>query len=646
MVQLDVELQELWVAHRGEVDASVARIEDAVSDLMAGALDDAGRDAARRAAHQLAGTVGTFGFTDASEHARVLEQALEHAPAREEALRLAELVLALRAALEHETEPLIAAGDSPGGDGHVLTPPAGPALLIVCADHLLGDALAAEAGRRGLEPIVATDPAAARRALGARPPPELMILDPGEGEWLADALALGGELGRPDDGPLAAVLADEHTDRVEVARHGCAILPRGGSPQKMVGGLLTLRDVRPRTRPSIVAIDDDPAILAAVRALLGGQDWTVSTYSDPAAVWDALESHRPDLLLLDIDMPGTTGIELCRAVRADLRWAALPVVFLTARRDAETVSAVFEVGADDFINKPIVAAELLARIANRLERTRLLRALSETDPLTSVANGDSGVAQAKHLITVAAGQGQPLAIAIASADPPPKLDELARRVAGDQALEAAAGALRRALRPEDVVARWADRELLVAVYGLSAEQAHQRITEAMGAVPRTRAGVAGYPTDGGELESLCEAAALSLKQLRETEADTTAVDVVVVEDDVVLSELLQHALKARGYSCRAIADGEEAVRALTGSQPTLSSSLVLLDWDLPGRNGLGVLRALGRAGVLNQTRVIMLTLRSGEGETLEALKLGAFDHVAKPFSVPVLMERVRRALER
>lgn len=72
MVQLDVELQELWVAHRGEVDASVARIEDAVSDLMAGALDDAGRDAARRAAQQLAGTVGTFGFTDASEHARVL----------------------------------------------------------------------------------------------------------------------------------------------------------------------------------------------------------------------------------------------------------------------------------------------------------------------------------------------------------------------------------------------------------------------------------------------------------------------------------------------------------------------------------------------------------------------------------------------
>jgi DNA-binding response OmpR family regulator len=66
---------------------------------------------------------------------------------------------------------------------------------------------------------------------------------------------------------------------------------------------------------------------------------------------------------------------------------------------------------------------------------------------------------------------------------------------------------------------------------------------------------------------------------------------------------------------------------------------------LPGLDGLSVLRKLAEAGVLRSTRVIMLTLRSSDAEVLEALELGAFDHVAKPFSVPVLLHRIARALD-
>ena len=67
---------------------------------------------------------------------------------------------------------------------------------------------------------------------------------------------------------------------------------------------------------------------------------------------------------------------------------------------------------------------------------------------------------------------------------------------------------------------------------------------------------------------------------------------------------------------------------------------------LPGLDGLSILRRLSGDGVLESTRVIMLTARAGEDETVRALELGAFDFVAKPFSVPVLVERLRRALER
>jgi DNA-binding response OmpR family regulator/HPt (histidine-containing phosphotransfer) domain-containing protein len=639
MGQVAPELRDLWSAHKAEVDANVAKIEDAVGDLMADALGDGARDVARGAAHQLAGTVGTYGFVDGSAHALALERALEQPPVREEAPRLAALVAALRGALADEAE-------LPVTDADAVPLREGPAILVVCADRLRGEALAAEARRRGLAPIVAGDPIAARRATEAVPAPQFVVLDPGDAGWLADALALGGDLAGRRDGPLAVILADERTDRVEVARHRCAVLPRHGSPEAIFDGLFTLRDARPRTRQTILAIDDDPALLDAVHALLGSGDGSVvASTTDPAALWEALEQHQPDLLLLDVDMPGMTGIELCRAVRGDLRWAALPVVFLTGRRDAATINAVFEAGADDLVNKPIVAAELRVRIANRLERTRLQQALSEIDPATSAANRGTGVSQANRLIALAASQRQPLAIAIASVNPPPGLGELERGPATEQVLRAAVVALRGALRAEDVVARWDDRRLLVALYGLNAAQARRRVGEALDTAPGTHAGVAGYPAEGEDLDALCRSAARALDHPGEADADPTAVDVVVIEDDVVLSDLLAQALELRGYSCRVIADGEEAVQALAGSQSTLTAPLVLLDWDLPGRNGLSVLRELGRAGVLHQTRVIMLTLHSGETETLEALKLGAFGHVAKPFSVPVLLERVRRALE-
>jgi DNA-binding response OmpR family regulator len=101
-----------------------------------------------------------------------------------------------------------------------------------------------------------------------------------------------------------------------------------------------------------------------------------------------------------------------------------------------------------------------------------------------------------------------------------------------------------------------------------------------------------------------------------------------------------------GLSSRRLAAGDEAIAALATDRPPLMADLVLLDWDLPGADGLSVLRRLADTGVLERTRVIMLTARASETETLKALELGAIDYVPKPFSVPVLVERVRRALAR
>jgi DNA-binding response OmpR family regulator len=91
--------------------------------------------------------------------------------------------------------------------------------------------------------------------------------------------------------------------------------------------------------------------------------------------WDTLRATRPDLLILDVNMPEINGIEICRAIRNDASWQALPILFLTVSNDADTMQQVFAAGADDYLTKPIVGEELLTRINNRLKRNRLLQTL-------------------------------------------------------------------------------------------------------------------------------------------------------------------------------------------------------------------------------------------------------------------------------
>lgn len=126
---------------------------------------------------------------------------------------------------------------------------------------------------------------------------------------------------------------------------------------------------------------------------------------------------------------------------------------------------------------------------------------------------------------------------------------------------------------------------------------------------------------------------------------TRRVDVAIVLDDAPLVSLLQHAMESRSLRVATFADGETAAAALTGRTPEVQASLILLGVDLPSLNGLDVLRRLKAGDVTRLTSVVMLTARTGERDVLTALELGAIDHIATPFSVPVLMHKVRTLLK-
>jgi DNA-binding response OmpR family regulator/HPt (histidine-containing phosphotransfer) domain-containing protein len=120
----------------------------------------------------------------------------------------------------------------------------------------------------------------------------------------------------------------------------------------------------------VLAVDDDPQILAVLTKILEPLGLQVKTLENPQRLWEVLEATAPNLLILDIEMPFFNGIDLCQMIRNDKRWGDIPILFLTAHANPQTQHRVFAAGADDYVAKPIVQAELVTRVLNRLERVR------------------------------------------------------------------------------------------------------------------------------------------------------------------------------------------------------------------------------------------------------------------------------------
>jgi PleD family two-component response regulator len=130
---------------------------------------------------------------------------------------------------------------------------------------------------------------------------------------------------------------------------------------------------------TILVVEDDPFISDALEEVLDEFGYTVALASNGRDALEALQSNRPDLILLDLTLPDVDGLDLTRQLRSDPRWNAVPIIALTARDHLNDRVAGLREGLDDYLTKPFNIAELAARLDANLRRSR--REL-HTSPLT------------------------------------------------------------------------------------------------------------------------------------------------------------------------------------------------------------------------------------------------------------------------
>lgn len=148
-------------------------------------------------------------------------------------------------------------------------------------------------------------------------------------------------------------------------------------------------------RYSLLLVDDDPDILALLQEQFRDQPFDIFTAPEGASALSLIRNQKPDLIVLDVRMPGLSGLEICRFLKADKNTREIPIIILSARSDEIDRVLGLEFGADDYVTKPFNSQELILRIHNVLRRVYKGEEVTE-----AFTQGDLTVDFLKHEVTV------------------------------------------------------------------------------------------------------------------------------------------------------------------------------------------------------------------------------------------------------
>jgi diguanylate cyclase (GGDEF)-like protein len=230
-----------------------------------------------------------------------------------------------------------------------------------------------------------------------------------------------------------------------------------------------------RLRPLILVVEDDEDARIVLTELLRPR-YDVDAVGDGETALKRAAELNPDLVLLDLFLPGMDGFGALTGLRRNSKTADTPVIFLSAQGDAETKSQGLSLGAADYLAKPFSEQELMARVDRTLKLTAQkehFRALAQTDGLTGLPNFRSFHARLEEEVARAHRYGHPLACAMVDLDGLKEINDKLGHAAGNRAIMALADAVREELRDTDFAARYGGDEFVVLLPQTSEPQGAQ-----------------------------------------------------------------------------------------------------------------------------------------------------------------------------
>ncbi|OKH32758.1 transcriptional regulator [[Phormidium ambiguum] IAM M-71] len=362
--RVEAATSKVWEKFQGKMLEQIAILGEAAAALTSGDLTPELQQKAKQEAHKLAGSLGIFGFMEGSTLAKELEDLL-HLDCSELDTKQVKRISELAAAIYREVQPK-SISNAPSTTNNY-----SPLILIVDDDLVLTETLRIEAIAWRFRVKIATDLTVARKLI-SQTPPDVVILDLNFPSPKEDGITLLEEITQrvPPIPAIALTGRESLSDRLAVARLGaCAFLHKPLPAEQILKVVSEVLEQHQKTAKNrIMIVDDDRVALAHLSTLLKTWGVEVTTLENPQNFWQIFTACIPDLLILDMEMPGFNGVELCQIVRNDPQWQHLPILFVSSHTGKAQIEQAFAAGADDYINKSVVATEIATRIIHRLKR--------------------------------------------------------------------------------------------------------------------------------------------------------------------------------------------------------------------------------------------------------------------------------------
>ncbi|MHB8419324.1 MAG: sensor domain-containing diguanylate cyclase [Myxococcales bacterium] len=331
--------------------------------------------------------------------------------------------------------------------------------------------------------------------------------------------------------PICREIVELHGGRIEARNH-----PGGGAS---FIAHLPLREQPPlpedAARPTLLLAEDDPDARSLVADLLA-ERYDVVQAADGDEALRLARARPPEVVVMDLFMPRLDGFAALEELRRDPRTSEIPVILLSAQSDDMTKVRGLDLGAADYLVKPLSGPELLARVAKAREQRRQrdqYRAMAQSDALTGLPNFRAFRARLDEEVRRASRYATPLSMVMIDLDQLKALNDERGHAAGNQALTALASVVRQELRGSDFAARYGGDEFVILLPHTEAIQAGRFAERLRAEVRRTgertllplgiSAGVAEAVPDHADAGALLEAADAALYQAKRAGRDRVVV---------------------------------------------------------------------------------------------------------------------------
>ncbi|MGC2061369.1 MAG: diguanylate cyclase [Thermodesulfovibrionales bacterium] len=456
------------------------QIEEAWDDLFRDGWDPQKAEEAAQLLHTLAGTAGTFGFSAVRGAARSMEVMLRTAISEGVVPAAGEHLAALKAACK-ETAVFL-----PEQAPQEAVPEAFPIrtdsdeIFLVDDDPLVCESVAAQLRCYGYRISSFSTLAALTDALKISTP-QIIIMDLSFPEGNVAGANAVAEIQRGRKTPIPVMFLSSSSDfssRLQAVRSGGdAYFVKPADVGRMIDRLDVLTARRPRVPFRILIIDDEPLLADYHATVLRQAGMTAAVVIEPERAMDFLIDFRPELILMDVYMPGCSGMDLAKLIRQDETYIDIPIVYLSSETDVNRQLAAMGRGGDDFLTKPIQPDHLITSVTLRADRYRTLRSFMLYDGLTGLLNHTKTKEQLDIELSRASRQKTNLSFAMIDIDHFKSVNDTHGHPVGDQVIKSLSRLLKQRLRTTDTVGRFGGEEFAVILTDTDGRTAQRILNE-------------------------------------------------------------------------------------------------------------------------------------------------------------------------